>query len=187
MDTITALATMPIPTAVLGVSAFLLLLGYRFFVIPMIDEVTMLRKKNVELQKKVDDKIEGSASAVASHMEQLLVRFEELHAFYQRESSVLKSDHEKLSAIVSGLAQSHIELDKLSDSIKDDVTDVRHDISRMVDMFQSFLSASRSRDESLDRILRDLERSMTSIEGTNNQILGALLGMSRLHDKSRGI
>lgn len=187
MDLIAALASNPIPTSIACVIAIACLAGYYFHVLPLMDDHKKLKNEKAALDEALRNGGTASVGEVLHHMaafERILSAVQET---LQNNVKAYEAKYAQLASTVAEIQKHHITADKSDENLHVEVENLRNNIARLSELTHSFVAGSQARDESIDRLLQEVNRNMQNINEKHSQIIGALLGMSRLQDRNRGI
>lgn len=184
MDVISSLASNPLPTAIAAIVAIAACLGYYFFVIPLMDEHKKLKEKYETL---VEEHEEGHAGKFTEQLGEIQ---EAVHRLRDALTDGSQNDANKLKMLedfFSEISKYHITVDRGHEDLQGELEKLNSLIRKVSEFSQTFVAGAKARDDSIDRLLVEVNRNMNSINEKQSQILGALLGMSRIQDRNRGI
>jgi len=175
MNGIEVLVNTPLPTIASVIVAVACLIGYYLFVLPLISENRQLKKDNKELEGKLDV---VSDTTLNKLLDQNL-RFNEV---LQRLEADIKNNPDKaVEKIIQALDKLDGMMDKKDSVAITAVAEIRTMLSNIVEQHHG----SKSRDDMLHTMMQELIRAMHNISDKQSQIIGALLGMSRIQDRNR--
>lgn len=184
MDFITALASNPVPTSVAVLIAVGSLLAIYFIGIPMLEENRKLKK---EVEGLRDRGSANDSKEIAEQFETIELAFTELREILKNDGRKWEEYHRQFHELVQAMEQHGSKAGNDHESLHAELDSIHTAISRQAELSQSFVVVSKAREEAIDRVLHDLNRNMQSMSEKHSQILGALMGMSRLQDRNRGI
>lgn len=184
MDVITSLASNPLPTSVAAVVAIAACLGYYFFVIPLIDDHKKLKRKHDLLLSEME---EGSTGKFIAELKIIKKAITEVNTAL---AAGISNNEEKLKLVEQFFAEMtrlQATMDREHEDLYEETEKLAVALQRLTEFAQTSVASSKARDDSLDRLLSDVNRNMHNINEKQSQILGALLGMGRIQDRNRGI
>lgn len=184
MDVISSLVNNPLPTALAVVIAIAACLGYYFFVIPLMEEHKKLKEKYEAL---VEEREDTHSSKFVDELNEIK---KSVHCLKESLTDGTQDSLTKLTAMedfFAEISKYHITVDRGHEDLQDELEKLNTLIQRVSDSSQTFVAGSKARDDSIDRLLVEVNRNMININEKQSQILGALLGMSRIQDRNRGI
>lgn len=167
----------PITTVVAVVIAIALLAIAYFFGLPMFDELKKLRAENADLKKQIDDTQESEVS-------KLLSQNMKFSSDLQALTTELRNNPEKvMERIVHAIEKLDDELGKKDHQHGAVFEEVRQTLKSIVEHSNN----SKSRDDGLTNLMHEVIRHLHNISDKQSQIIGALLGMSRIQDRNRSL
>mgnify|MGYP005840544711 CR=1 FL=1 len=187
MKFLDALASNPLPTSIAVVIAIAAILGYYFFVIPLMDDHKKLKEKSNYMEKELEllktkgderfiqqlDEINNVLAALRESIDEndtdRLEKFKKVEEFVATSSKYQSEIHTKHGYL-------HTQVEEISRSIQ-----------KITEVTQALNNSSKIQDDSVNRVLSEANRNMQNINEKQSQILGALLGMGRLQDRNKGI
>jgi signal transduction histidine kinase len=183
MDSIFSIFTNnPLPVTLSVVIALACLAVFYFFVIPLFAEVKQLKAENAELRESQREKDNGSIDLIQLQLETLDTTLTQFKEVITQEGNAGNSSSfvDELLTTVTGL---HELVEGHANGNVSNIQDIRTSLHRITEMTKG----NRIREESLDRSIQEVMRTMRDMSDKQSQIIGALLGMSRLNDRNRGI
>jgi len=186
MDIISALAGNPLPTSIAVLLSISAILGYYFFVIPLIESHKDLKEKHEELQDRVNAAGESSFSLLAKQLEEMETALHKLRQALEIGSTESGEKLQQVEKVISDTIKASAS-NKDTAELMPKIEALSFAVSKLTDNLTSHNADTNAREDSLERQIVELTRSMTNLNEKQNQILGALLGMGRLQDRNRGI
>lgn len=187
MDTIQAIVSNPIPTSIAVIVALLALVGYYFFVIPLIEEHKKLKQK---LQSIEDDKTCKEGAALAEQKEQL----EEIQsALGQLKTFVEVGDQghlDKVAQVEELISKTNVfQSSSVAENkqLQLEIVEINNVLGQITKLLEEASRQAKSHDASIARTIQDSINLLHGINEKQSQIIGALLGMERMRDKNKGI
>jgi ABC-type transporter Mla subunit MlaD len=170
----------PVATIVAVAVAVAALAGYWFFVIPLLDdhkklkiELDSVREENRKLQDSGQSDVNLNLESILQHNASVNKILLDL------QSDIQKNPDRAFERIQEALTN-------LKDNGKDSssaLNELRMTLHSILEHVQN----TRLRDETLHNHISELLRYMYGINEKQNQIISALLGLSKLQDNNRGI
>jgi len=187
MDILTSLASNPLPTSIAVVIAIAALLGYYFFVIPMMDEHKILKEKAAQLEDTIERMRGGSDTKFQTELVSIEAALNALRVILSDGALDRTQKFKQLEAFVASVGTYQDSDRHLSSSLQQQIDEISRSLQEIIVVTQSTAAGSRVREESVDRLFTEVNRNMQHINEKQSQILGALLGMGRIQDRNRGI
>lgn len=187
MDIIAALAGNPLPTSIAVLVGICAILGYYFFVIPLTEDHKKLKADYDALTKKFEEKQKEDASVFATQLGDLGYSIQVLREALLEGSAESGEKLKEVEKFISDLNQFHVNFGRNNESLQSQVEILGTAMNRLNDNLTTHIAGSHARDDSIDRLLVEVTRSMSNVNEIQNQILGALLGMGRIQDRNRSI
>lgn len=182
MNVLDFLITTPLPTAVATIVAIAAAAGYYFFVIPMMVE-------NKELKEDVK-KLNGElASARETKRRENDVAIDNILKSQTDISNALARLSTEMNPI-KGIADVLKMLEDMEDTL--DKRDPNHltlftEIKAMLHSLSEHVNNTRNNDTNIQNLLNEVIRFLHTISDKQSQIIGALLGMTRIQDRNRSL
>lgn len=179
MDFIATIFSSPLPVAVSAVIAVSACAGYWFFVIPLLEEVKVLRVRNKELQDNLEvelrthfkdnsDKMDNLATSIAScDIKDVSTKLSELKAILEAQNSAL------IHSIEVNINQVHTILGNVE-------TQLKSEGGTGNDKIRGELS-------SINKLLDDIASDVDDISDKQSQVTGILTGMSIAQSMNRSL
>lgn len=183
MDAIQTIFSSPLPVAISAIIAVACLLGYWFFVIPLLEEVKKLREANASLQSKMGDEFELQKANLQKFMQELTTSLQS------------QNNISELVAIVNSLK---VAVDHQSTALDSSFRQLAEDVRDSLDSLNTALSntsdsSTRKHDdirrevERLGRLLESLATKVMEVSDKQSQVAGVLTGMSIAKTMNRGL
>lgn len=147
----------PIPTILALAIAIMLGAGYWFFVFPLLDEVKLLRTKNVELQDNLLEHSRKSTDTLAAMSQSLA----DIKAIVERPGSGGSSSIEELKTLCDGIVTS--------------LGDIRAGLARDNPRDRANLTTQI---DNIDRNIERILRTTSEIGDKQSQVSGIILGLT---------
>lgn len=187
MEIVAALAGSPLPTSIAVLIGIAAILGYYFFVIPLMESHKKLKAEHQELQEKFNAKREEEDGRFALQLGEVE------SAIHTLRESLLEGSAEngekllKVEQFVADISKTHSTFGTESSSLRVQHEAFSKELHELSSSLKEYMAGAKARDDSLDRLLSEVSRNMSSVNEKQSQILGALLGMGRIQDRNRGI
>lgn len=187
MDIIAALAGNPLPTSIAALIGICAILGYYLFVIPLMEDHKKLKAEHAALIKKHEDRQNEDGTAFSTQLDELLNSILNLRSALLEGSAESGEKLKDVEKSISNINQFHETFGRDRESLQSQVQQLSLATAKLSETLTTHIAGAKARDDSLDRHLVEVTRSMSNINEIQNQILGALLGMGRIQDRNRGI
>jgi len=187
MNIIASLASNPLPTSIAVVIAIAALLGYYFFVIPLMDEHKILKEKAVQLENTLETMRGGADTRFHTELVSIEASLAALREILSDGALDRTEKFKQLEAFVASVGTYQDSDRHLSSSLQNQIDEISRNLQKIGEVTQTTAAGSRVREESVDRLLTEVNRNMQHINEKQSQILGALLGMGRIQDRNKGI
>lgn len=187
MDIISALAGNPLPTSIAVLVSISAILGYYFFVIPLMESHKKLKEDHRELRDNYESRNNDSASEIASQLGDVETA---LHALRQALMDGSAESGEKLKEVqkvISDTIQNSSGSSREAADLVYKIDSLNQAVAKLNENLTSHTADTNAREDALERHLVEVSRSLSNVNEKQNQILGALLGMGRIQDRNRGI
>lgn len=174
MEAITAILNSPLPVAVTSIIALVSLLGYWFFVIPLLDEAKNLRERNNELQGALLEEIKNHAVSLKDTLEGI-------------STNVL--DRRNFNELATVISELKLTVERHGNLLQTSVADILQGVRASVEVLSKAIAdraeaGVRSDDDirrevdRLGRLLEVLSRQLSEVGDRQSQVTGILTGMS---------
>lgn len=180
MDVIlSSLAGNPLPTSIAVLIAIAAILGYYFFVIPLMEDHKKLKAEFKELQSQ---KPEARDQALLKKLASLEAAVKQMHSTVEAadNATALNKAIADIDLFISSSSRDASNVHAAVKEMTAELRELRRSVSLSTD-------SAKIRDDSLERMVTEVSRNMNSVNEKQSQILGALLGMGRIQDRNRGI
>lgn len=185
MDFISVLTNSSLPTAVAVVIALAAIMGYYFFVIPLMGEHKELKEKYEALVKDRDNGEIGEFSVKVGVLEKAL---HGLKTSLEKDSSDKAKKLAEVEKCISDLAvKQETHLNRGNGTLHEDIERLQSAFRRMAETAQTYMANSSAKDDSIEKDMTELLRQMSTLNEKQSQILGALLGLGRIQDRNRSL
>ena len=187
MNIVAALLANPLPTSLAVVIGAAAILGYYFFVIPLMEEHRKLKARNQELESKIEELNEGDSEGISEQLEYLEQAINTLKEAMLEGATDRNGKIHEVAELISEFRSNHVTFGKDNENLQHQMENLSASLQKLNEGVQSFVAGAKARDESINRVLVEVTRTMSNINEKQSQILGALLGMGQLQDRNRGI
>lgn len=185
MDFPSIIINSPLSTGIATVIAIVSLLGYYFFVIPMIKEKEIDKARIIELETERRNLQDAINSQLALKLDVLNRIVEELQRTLDDQSEQTESCYRGIDALSEAVAKVRLSIE--SGGYSTQFERMQNSISNVLETTRSASLATQSREDSILHTIAQLQSSINSINEKQHQVLGALMGLSRIQDHTRGI
>lgn len=187
MDIISNLASSPMPVSIAVIIAVCCLLGYYFFVFPIMDENKKLKEERDAKEAHYEEQYAELNRSFLQQLTSIEGSVVGLRADFVRSTVDVEARYDEVKELLEAMSQHNTLVDRNTDDIEDQVGRLKEALTDLGEQLRTAFASSRAHDETLDRMVRDVENKIASLNEKQSQILGALLGMNRLQDRNRGI
>lgn len=158
--------------------------GYYFFVIPMIDEKKKTADKMTELEDELDHFRENKRRDSDLAIDKILKSQVEINSALTKLESASRTDpNREIQEVLKMLERME---DGLNDSDPKTLTALLELKSTLTNLSEHVNNA-RTHDGNMNNMMNEIIRFLHTISDKQSQIIGALLGMSRIQDRNRSI
>lgn len=187
MDIVEALASNPLPTSIAVVIAVAAILGYYFFVIPLMDDHKKLKEKSSAQEEELERLKTAGDRRFTEQLDEINLALTTLRSSFEEGDTDRLEKFKKIEAFVAESSKYHADLHQNGNYLQTQIDELSKSLQKMGDGAQAFVNGAKVRDDSIDRLLSEVNRNMYNINEKQSQILGALLGMGRIQDRNKGI
>lgn len=174
MEALTAILNSPLPVAVTSIIALASLLGYWFFVIPLLEEAKTLRERNAKLQGALLEEIKNHAVSLKVTLDGI------------SESVLDKQNFNELASVISEL---RLTVERHGDLLQTSVASILQGVRASVEILTRNIADGaadgahsgdniRREIDRLGRLLETLSRQLSEVGDRQSQVTGILTGMS---------
>jgi hypothetical protein len=187
MDIVQALASNPLPTSIAVVIAVAAILGYYFFVIPLIDDHKKLKEKSKAQEEELSVLKNKGDERFISQLDEINLALSTIRSSFEEGDTDRLEKFKKIEAFVAESGKYQSDLHHSSVHLQSQIAELSMALKKMSEDALVSVNSSKVRDETMDRLLTEVNRNMYNINEKQSQILGALLGMGRIQDRNKGI
>ena len=183
MEFINTIFSSPLPVAISAIIAIACLLGYWFFVLPLLEDVKTLRETNATLTQKLGDEFELQKA--------------NMQKFTQELATNLQSQ-QNITELVTIVSSLKLTVEQQSTALGSTLGQMFEDVRDSLDKLGSVLTNSsdtsvhknddlRREVERLGRLLESMTSQLRDMSDKQSQVAGVLTGMSIAKSMNRGL
>lgn len=187
MEFVTALAGNPLPTSFMMLIAVASILGYYFFVIPLIESHKALKLEHAELERKMEAKEREDETALFRKLSEIGLCVDQVKIFLNDKTSENANKVNNMETMLRTLLESHHALSKEHSHFLEQLLSLCSETRELNTAIKALTSDSKAQNDQLERMLIEVSRNMSNLNEKQSQILGALLGMGRIQDRNRSV
>lgn len=187
MDFVSALSSNPLPVSISVIIAVACLLGYYFFVLPMIDENRQLKEEKKEMEERLRDQGVEANAAFVENINSIGHAITDIKESMSSDSNLCAQRYELVGELVESVSNLQHTLERGTTDMTNQLLDFGKSLQSLRDLSQSHFATDSVRAAASDRVHQELNRNLVALNEKNSQIIGALMGMSRLQDRNRSI